>query len=156
MTLRWKLWLPCMATLALAGYVLYSFSMKAQAMRPKSYLQEKRQALHSRNPQGQARDSQFVAALAADTLVPPSPFGRPNPPRPKPRLSANAKPTWMRPNYVLKGTVGDQAATLVNSRGEKFILRVGESVDSARLLSIQPGRVTLRDAHGTFVIEVQE
>jgi hypothetical protein len=101
-------------------------------------------------------DSLLRAAILADSVLPSSPFGQPIQRRVVSKSNASSNPTIQRPSLILKGTVGNQAATLINARGEKSILRVGESVDSVLVLRIQPGKVTLRDSHGIFEISAQE
>jgi hypothetical protein len=101
-------------------------------------------------------DTLFDARVLEDTMPPISPFGQPVPPRPKAATGVATVPTWVRPNLQLKGTVGSQAATLITAKGEKRIVREGDNLDSALILRILPGRVTLKDAHGTFDITSQE
>ena len=62
----------------------------------------------------------------------------------------------IRVQYRLKGTVGNQAATIEDERGRKTIVRLGGMVDdSTSVLEISPARVTLKDGHGTFFIDAE-
>jgi hypothetical protein len=108
------------------------------------------------NAKSESSDSAFQIAVVADTMPPQSPFRLASPPRPTYKNPSLPTVTWTRPTVILKGTVGTQAATLISPQGEKKILRVGEYMDSILVVRIQPGRVTLRDSHGTFDIISQE
>jgi hypothetical protein len=59
-------------------------------------------------------------------------------------------PPWRK--YVLKGTVGNQVATIADRNGRKLILKVGDQVDSATVESIETNRVILKDRAGKFEI----
>ncbi len=52
--------------------------------------------------------------------------------------------------FVLKGTVGTEVATVGLASGRSVIVRVGDRVDSAEVLQINPGRIVLRDRAGRF------
>jgi hypothetical protein len=52
--------------------------------------------------------------------------------------------------YVLRGTVGDQVATITNNAGQKQIVKTGERIDSAEVVSIETNKVVLRDRAGKF------
>ncbi len=57
--------------------------------------------------------------------------------------------------YVLKGTVGNEVATISDHTGRKLIVKVGEGVDSAVVLSIESNKVILKDRAGKFEL-IQE
>jgi hypothetical protein len=95
-------------------------------------------------------------AWASDSVPPQTPFrnamvGR----NTNPSNSLAPHLPWVRPVWILKGTVADQAATLVNNAGRKTIVRVGDFLDSVEVVAIQSGRITLRDTHGIFEITAQ-
>lgn len=58
--------------------------------------------------------------------------------------------------FVLRGTVGDQVATITNNSGQKQIVKVGERIDSAEIVSIEPNKVVLRDRAGKFDLILQK
>lgn len=99
-------------------------------------------------------DSALKSAWAMDTLAPVSPFHPSSRGAGGSTAAAQAQSSpIVRPNLILKGTVGNQVATLVNGMGSKMIVRVGEKIDSAVVIRIGPGKVTLKDRHGLFEIE---
>lgn len=152
--LQWAL-MPILI-LGLGLYGLNFFAQKAMGLEGKASKARNGISVAASTFLASRPDSTFDAAVHADTLAPRSPFGQPNPPRPSVKPNGLVRPTWVRPSIILKGTVGTQAATLVNARGEKSILREGDYFDSILVLKIQPGHVTLRDSHGTFEITAQE
>ncbi|MEO6096154.1 MAG: hypothetical protein ABIW76_10815 [Fibrobacteria bacterium] len=52
--------------------------------------------------------------------------------------------------YVLRGTVGNNVATITNGAGQKQILKVGDRIDSAEVVSIEANKVVLKDRGGRF------
>ncbi|GEM_PF-2158246 len=52
--------------------------------------------------------------------------------------------------FVLKGTVGNEVATISDHTGRKLIVKVGDGVDSAVVLSIEANKVILKDRAGKF------
>ncbi|HKP97693.1 MAG TPA: hypothetical protein VJ385_18270 [Fibrobacteria bacterium] len=58
--------------------------------------------------------------------------------------------------YVLKGTVGTNVATIANNSGLKQIVKVGDSIDSAEVVSIETNKVVLRDRGGKFELIFQK
>lgn len=52
--------------------------------------------------------------------------------------------------FILKGTVGNEVATITDHTGRKLIVKVGEGVDSAVVLSIESNKVILKDRAGKF------
>lgn len=57
-------------------------------------------------------------------------------------------PPWR--NYILKGTVGNSVATIIDRNEKKIIVKVGELVDSATVMAIESNRVILKDRAGKF------
>jgi hypothetical protein len=57
--------------------------------------------------------------------------------------------------YTLKGTVGTDVATVTNNAGVKRIVKVGDLIDSAEVVSIETNRVTLKDRGGKFDLLLQ-
>ncbi len=55
--------------------------------------------------------------------------------------------------YVLKGTVGNQVATIQDPTGQKHIVKVGEQLDSATVVSIESNKVVLKDRAGKFELQ---
>jgi|GEM_PF-6072422 len=97
------------------------------------------------------RDSLLFSAQESDSLAPLSPF-RQSQPTQAAKAKTASQPAFVRPTIVLKGTVGDQAATLADPMGRKAIVRVGDSWDSSKVIEIMPGKVRLRDRHGIYEI----
>lgn len=90
-----------------------------------------------------------LAADSASATEEASPFRPIRPPRPVARSGGMLVPPPPR-NYHLKGTVGNRVATLVNLAGARMIVKVGEKVDSAEVVSIEPNKVILKDRAGRF------
>jgi hypothetical protein len=65
----------------------------------------------------------------------PAPGPRPDPPFRK---------------FILRGTVGTEVATITDRGGHKLIVKVGDGVDSATVISIEPNKVVLKDRAGKF------
>lgn len=95
------------------------------------------------------------ASSAGDTLAAAArsenPFRPIRAPRPagEPRPGGMSVPPPPR-NYHLKGTVGTNVATITNNSGQKLILKVGDPVDSATVVSIETNKVVLKDRAGKF------
>lgn len=53
-------------------------------------------------------------------------------------------------NFILKGTVGNNVATIINNSGRSRIVKTGDSIDSAEVVDIEPDKVILRDRAGKF------
>lgn len=53
-------------------------------------------------------------------------------------------------NFVLKGTVGDNVATISDNSGRGRIVKAGDRIDSAEVVAIEPDKVILRDRAGKF------
>lgn len=52
--------------------------------------------------------------------------------------------------FQLKGTVGRNVATISDAGGRKQIVKVGDSIDSAVVVSIEANKVVLKDRAGRF------
>ena len=78
-----------------------------------------------------------------------NPF-RPAIDRPPAGQTSQTAPAPPPRNYVLKGTVGSSVATIANNAGTKLIVKVGDAVDSAVVVSIEPNKVVLKDRGGKF------
>lgn len=93
---------------------------------------------------------------AADSARDPGNFFRPiRAPRPvaENRPGGMVVPPPPR-NFQLNGTVGREVATITNNSGGKRIVRIGDTVDSAQVISIEPNKVVLRDRAGRFELQM--
>ncbi|MDB5049720.1 MAG: hypothetical protein JWO30_2791 [Fibrobacteres bacterium] len=84
-----------------------------------------------------------------------------NPFRPirAPRAESQAHAVKLDPpprHYVLKGTVGTNVATITNNAGLKQIVKVGDGIDSAEVVSIETNKVILKDRAGKFELIFQK
>ena len=72
--------------------------------------------------------------------------------QPRPAGQAANAPRLAPPprHYVLRGTVGNNVATITNGAGQKQIVKVGDSIDSAEVVSIEANKVVLKDRGGKF------
>lgn len=59
-------------------------------------------------------------------------------------------------NYHLKGTVGTNVATITNHAGQRVIVKVGDPVDSAVVVSIEASKVVLKDRAGRFELQLEK
>lgn len=128
----------------------------------------------ARYPQAQGRpaerlsrgvpDSLLTIAreFAADTAQAPAAPGE-NPFRPihapKPKGTGGAVAVHIEPpprRYVLKGTVGRDVATIANAAGQRIIVKAGDQIDSAEVISIEPNRVILKDRAGKFELQTEK
>jgi hypothetical protein len=104
----------------------------------------------------------FARAFAADTVPaagdPENPFRPIHPPKAQAdRGSARFVRTEPPPRrYALRGTVGRDVATLANNAGQKMIVKVGDRIDSAEVVSIEPNRVVLKDRAGKFELQTEK
>ncbi|MDB5105829.1 MAG: hypothetical protein JWP91_3518 [Fibrobacteres bacterium] len=93
------------------------------------------------------------AAAVADT-VPADPSLNPFRPihAPRPAGQSPTAPQAEPPprRYVLKGTVGSNVATITNNAGQKLIVKIGDRIDSAEVISIEANKVVLKDRAGRF------
>ncbi len=64
--------------------------------------------------------------------------------------AAKPKPEPPQRKLVLKGTVGSEVATITGRTGISRIVRIGDDIDSATVISISANRVTLKDRAGKF------
>ena len=105
-----------------------------------------------------ARDSLLAFIRAGDTEGKPdsaadpsdNPFRAIHQPRPAGQSPAAPKAEPPPRRYVLKGTVGSNVATITNNSGQKQIVKVGDSIDSAEVVSIEANKVVLKDRGGRF------
>jgi hypothetical protein len=73
------------------------------------------------------------------------------PPRPEGASRPGAMTVPPPPRrFQLKGTVGRNVATILDGSGRKQILKVGDTIDSAEVIAIEPNKVTLKDRAGRF------
>src|SRR4051812_18888174 len=96
-----------------------------------------------------------VASRTSDsnqTVSRENPFRAIHQPKPASELAAEIanKPGPPPRKYVLKGTVGNNVATIANNAGQKLIVKIGDAVDSAVVVSIETNKVTLKDRAGKF------
>lgn len=102
----------------------------------------------------------FARMAAADTAAAEAsenPFRPINPPR----AAAQGAPTGMRlepppRRYQLKGTVGRDVATITNHAGQSLIVKAGDAIDSAEVVSIEPNKVVLKDRAGRFELLLEK
>lgn len=126
----------------------------------------------ARYPREQARSAQRLSfggpdsllaiarAFAADTVrasgtAPENPFRPIHAPKSEGRTAATTAMHIEPPprKYVLKGTVGRDVATIANNAGEKMIVKAGDRIDSAEVVSIEPNHVVLKDRAGKFDLQ---
>lgn len=104
----------------------------------------------------------FARAFAAETAagVPAAlenPFRPIHPPKPQGASSSAGVRIEPPPRrYVLKGTVGKDVATIANNSGQKMIVKAGDRIDSAEVVSIETNRVILRDRAGKFELQTEK
>lgn len=79
-----------------------------------------------------------------------NPFRPLHPRRPTAQSGSYAKADPPDRRFVLKGTVGNNVATIANHSGQKLIVKVGDRVDSAEVVSIEANKVVLKDRAGRF------
>lgn len=99
-----------------------------------------------------AADTVRTSAAAAD-----NPFRPIHPPKAEGRPASavvHIEPPPRR--YVLKGTVGRDVATIANNAGQKMIVKAGDRIDSAEVISIEPNHVILKDRAGKFDLQTEK
>jgi hypothetical protein len=52
--------------------------------------------------------------------------------------------------------VGRDVATIANHAGQKMIVKAGDRIDSAEVVSIEPNRVVLKDRAGKFELQTEK
>jgi hypothetical protein len=147
-----RAWWPALAALAIAYFGLSDFAARYPRARES----------RAERPGGARPDTllAFARAHASDSVRRALPAGG-NPFRPiHPARSATASAPGLRiepppRNYVLKGTVGVEVATIADNAGQKRIVRVGDAIDSAQVVSIAPNRVLLKDRAGKFELQTE-
>jgi hypothetical protein len=101
----------------------------------------------------------FARRAAADTTPPAAsenPFRPIHPPK---AAAASQGVVHLEPpprKYVLKGTVGSDVATIANNSGQKMIVKAGDRIESAEVVSIEPNRVVLKDRAGRFELQTEK
>ncbi|MDQ3001387.1 MAG: hypothetical protein M3Y08_09015 [Fibrobacterota bacterium] len=105
---------------------------------------------------GMIREAAKMESDSAGDIEPGNPFRPIKAPRPSGRgaPAARAEPPPRR--YVLKGTVGINVATIANNSGQKLIVKVGDRIDSAEVLSIELNKVILKDRGGKFELLLEK
>jgi hypothetical protein len=71
------------------------------------------------------------------------------------RKPGAGKPAPVR-KYKLRGITNEKTAILVDEAGQSVIVQVGDEIDSAVVIGISSGKVTLKDRGGTFEIRMME
>jgi hypothetical protein len=79
-----------------------------------------------------------------------NPFRPIHQPRPAGQSGAYVKAEPPPRAFILKGTVGSNVATIANNSGHKQIVKVGDRIDSAEVVSIGANKVILKDRAGRF------
>lgn len=79
-----------------------------------------------------------------------NPFRPIHQPRPAGTSGSFAKAEPPPRRFILKGTVGSNVATIANNSGLKQIVKVGDRIDSAEVVSIEANKVVLKDRGGRF------
>ncbi len=152
-------WWPALPALVIAWFGSVSFVEKyprapggirgrtVAAHGPDSLLESFRReiAAESLGHMGKAGDILASAGAPADPFRPirahrPAGEGRPG--------AVSVPPPPRR--YQLNGTVGTNVATITNNSGQKLIVKVGDPVDSAIVVSIETNKVVLKDRAGRF------
>ena len=95
-----------------------------------------------------AKDSTVRASVNAETGG--NPFRPIHQPRPAGHPGSYVKADPPPRRFVLKGTVGSNVATIANNSGQKQIVKVGDRIDSAEVVSIEANKVVLKDRAGRF------
>lgn len=94
-----------------------------------------------------AREADTGSAAPDPSDNPFRPIRQPRPAGP----SVNAPRLEPPPRrYVLRGTVGNNVATITNGAGLKQIVKVGDRIDSAEVVSIEANKVVMKDRAGKF------
>lgn len=154
-------WWPALPALAVAWLGLSSFVEKY----PRPTRGPRAAADGSRGPDSlvamvrSLSAADRAGAAAADTAA-GSETANPFRPIRAPRPVASARPGGMTVpppprNYHLKGTVGSNVATIVGLSGARLIVRAGDRIDSAEVVSIAPNKVVLKDRAGRFEIQLE-
>ena len=84
-----------------------------------------------------------------------NPFRPVHPPKPAGSFTPKPKADPPQRKFVLRGTVGTEVATISDHSGHKKIVKIGDPIDSAEVISIAPNKVVLKDRAGTFEL-IQE
>jgi len=93
-------------------------------------------------------------ATAAPVENPFRPIHAPKPKGPGGLAAVHLEPPPRK--YVLKGTVGRDVATIANAAGQRVIVKAGDQIDSAEVISIEPNRVIMKDRAGKFELQTEK
>ncbi len=105
-------------------------------------------ALVAESPAGDSAEGTTAATAAAGAVG--NPFRPIHQPRPAGRPGSHVKTEPPPRRFILKGTVGSNVATIANNSGQKQIVKVGDRIDSAEVVSIEANKVILKDRAGRF------
>jgi hypothetical protein len=101
-----------------------------------------------------ARQSAADTVAAAPSENPFRPIHAPRPSGSSAASGVRVEPPPRR--YVLKGTVGSDVATITNHGGQRLIVKAGDAIDSAEVVSIEPNKVVLKDRAGRFELLLEK
>ena len=105
---------------------------------------------------GMVREAAETASDTAGDVESGNPFRPIKAPRPSGGGAPAAQVEPPPRRYVLKGTVGTNVATIANNSGQKLIVKVGDRIDSAEVLSIEMNKVILKDRGGKFELLIEK
>lgn len=143
-------WGPPLAALCLAAASVYQANQRWQALPPLPARMRAEPPVRAFAEVEGLPETRASDSIHGKTEAPRDPFYGQRPrTQPKETLYRPPAPPPRR-QYVLRGTVGDRVATLLDSVGTKHIVRKGGKIGSATLIGIDGDRVRLRDAAGTF------
>lgn len=95
------------------------------------------------------------AQVTTDSVTEENPFRSARPIRITSSPSSRPKPNPPLRKFILRGTVGSDVATITDQTGHKRIVKIGDAIDSAEVVSIEPNKVVLKDRAGKFEL-IQE
>lgn len=160
MTSRLSRLLPALPALAILWYSGVSFLEKypksSAGMRSRTEATHGPDSLLALFRQEMSEETAAPADSASSPARQENPFRPVRPHRPRAEKVAGAMrlPPPAR-DFHLKGTVGRKVATIVTDRGRKHIVKAGDKVDSAEIVSIEPNKVVLKDRAGRFEIYLE-
>jgi hypothetical protein len=153
---RLLLWWPALPALAILYVGGASFVEKYPRAAERSAERHRRSAepdsllAFIRSGSGEATAGDSGAGPSAKTAAGGNPFRPFHQPRPAGQSGSYAKAEPPPRGFVLKGTVGSNVATIANNSGQKQIVKVGDRIDSAEVVSIEANKVVLKDRAGRF------
>lgn len=151
---RWQHWWPAIP----ACLILYFGGAAFVQKYPRAQERRNENAVRAGGPDSllafarKAARPESVAAVASEN--PFRPIHAPHSENANPGSAVRVEPPPRR--YVLKGTVGSDVATIANNSGQKMIVKAGDRIDSAEVVSIGPNRVTLKDRAGKFDLQTEK